>query len=89
MGPPPGNVPAPGQPNLINAAVAKALQMVSDKANGVRRSTSMGFETGRQVEPTEMCGEVIINDCLNRGLMIRSSTHQAVCPSPVRSPGLR
>lgn len=64
VGPPPGNVPAPGQPNLINAAVAKALQMVSDKANGV--------------ELTEMCGEVIINDCLNRGLMIRSATHQAV-----------
>jgi len=64
VGPPPGNVPAPAQPNLINAAVAKALQMVRDKANGV--------------EPTEMCGEVIINDCLNRGLMIRSSTHQTV-----------
>lgn len=67
-GPPPGVTPVPAQPNLINAAVAKALQMVSNKANGVTVAA----------EPTEVCGEVVINECHNRGLMIRSSTHQSV-----------
>jgi len=67
-GPPPGVTPVPTQPNLINAAVAMALQMVSNKANGVTVAA----------EPTEVCGEVVINECLNRGLMIRASTHQSV-----------